>query len=119
MESRIDSCKDSTIPRKKEYPEVEIAYSARSSGTKYKYINGIKICSQEGLDLVRLVNKNHITLEQHEIQELCLKKILTGRNTSIPRYLEIHTQDTPIKQYTEKYVKELISYLTLIHTPRK
>ena len=36
-----------------------------------------------------------------------------------PRYLEIHTQDTPTKQSKEKQMKESISHLTLIHIMRK
>ena len=102
---------------KQPYLKYGIAYSARSSGTNYKYKNGTKICSQDSLDLVRSINENNITFEQSK--NSVLEKFLTERNTSIPKSLEIHTQDTPTKQYTEEQVKELISYLIPIHTPRK
>ena len=69
-ESRTEPRENSTTTRKKEHPEVEIAYSARSFGIKYKYKNGTKICSQDSLDSVRSINENNITLEQHKIQEL-------------------------------------------------
>ena len=64
--SRTEPRKDSITSRKEEYPEVKIAYSARLSGTKYKYKNGTKLCSQDSLDSVRSINENHITLEQQQ-----------------------------------------------------
>ena len=44
-ESRTEPRENSTATRKIEYPKVEIAYSAKSSGNKYKYKNGTKIWS--------------------------------------------------------------------------
>ena len=47
----------------KDHSDIDIAYSARSSGTTYKHKNGFKIFSQESWDLVRSINENLITLE--------------------------------------------------------
>ena len=94
-ESRTEPRENSTTPRKKEYPEVEIAYSSRSSGTKYKYKNGTKICSQDSLDAVRSINENNIILEQHKIQELCLREI-----SHREKYINSKVLGNPHPRYT-------------------
>ena len=118
--SRTETHNDSTGSTKLKHSRIETAFSARSSGTKYKYKNGTKICSQDSLNSVRRINDNNITMEQHKIQELCLREI-----SHREKYINSKVIGNPYPKYTDqtiytgKQVKELISYLIQIHTPRK
>ena len=84
---------------KEDYSEGEISYPVRSSGTTYKHINGIKIYSQESLDLVRSINEDHITLEQHKIQEFCLREI-----SHREKYINSKVLGNPYPSYTNQTI---------------
>ena len=82
MNSRTEPRKNKTSRNNNDYnknelkhPDIEIAYSARSSGAIYRHKNGVTIDSKNCRDSIRPINDNHFTLEQHKIQELCLREI--------------------------------------------
>ena len=63
------------------------------------YKNGTKICSQESLDLARSINENHIALEQHKIQELCLREF-----SHREKYINSKVLGNPYPKYTNQTI---------------
>ena len=98
-ESRTEPHNDSTKSTKLKHSRIETAFSARSSGTKYKYKNGTKICSQDSLNSVRKINDNNITMEQHKIQELCLREI-----SHREKYINSKVIGNPYPKYTDQTI---------------
>ena len=80
--SRTESRKIKTKKKNHDYPKIHLkqpefdtAFSARSSSAKYKQKNGTILCLRDSPGSIRPINENHITLEQHKLQELCLREI--------------------------------------------
>ena len=116
--SRTESRKNKSPKKNHDYPKInnkqpdfETAFSARSSGTKYKHKNGTTTCLKDSPNFIRPINENHITLEQHKLQELCLREI-----SHREKYINSEVLGNPYPTYIDQTIyrktgEKLILYL--------
>lgn len=74
-------------------------YIERSSSTTCKHKNGLAISSKDCSNLTRPINDNHITSEQHKIEELCLREI-----SHQEKYINSKVLGNPYPSYTEQTI---------------
>ena len=107
IQSSRTEAQDKKVPRDKHdsprklsrKSDFEIAYSARSSNIKYKNKNGFMTSSQNPPSTIRPINDNHVTLEQHKLQELCLREI-----SHREKYINSKVLGNPYPKYTDQSI---------------
>ena len=107
IQSSRTEAQDKKVPRDKHdssrkssrKSDFEIAYSAKSSNIKYKNKDGFMTSSKDPPSTIRPINDNHVTLEQHKLQELCLREI-----SHREKYINSKVLGNPYPKYTDQSI---------------
>ena len=82
-------------------PDFDTAFSARSSGAKYKHKYDTTTYLKDSPSSIRPINENHITLEQQKSQKLCLREISRQE-----KYINSKVLGNPYPNYIDQTFSE-------------